>query len=169
MPESSMVHGVDFHGKIFCKFALDSIEANIQRAAETFVILSLFYLVNSLKGQPNLLAGSWDCDGVCVKCHFFMLAVTFLHPHAIIMLPNATPLCHDWSETCLRLTLDASEDGPVIWGQRVVAATTLDHVSLLQKIKKSCINFSPSVCHHVVAQYIPPYAMIGLQDSILDI
>jgi hypothetical protein len=88
--------------------------------------------------------------------------VTFLHPHAIMVLPNATPHCHDWSETHLRLILDVSEDGPVIWGQRAAAATTLDHVSLLQKLKKSCSNFSPSICHHVVAQCIPPYAMIGL-------
>jgi hypothetical protein len=113
-------------------------------------------------GQKSGSSNSIQTMSVCYK-KSRKLAVTFLLMHAIMVLPNATPLCHDWSETCLQLTLDVSEDDPVIRGQRAAAATTFDHVSLLQKIKKSCSNFSLSVCHHVVAQCIPPYAMIGLK------
>jgi hypothetical protein len=38
-----------------------------------------------------------------------------------------------------------------------------DDVSLLQNIMTTCSYFSPSACHHVVAQCIPTYAMISLK------
>ncbi len=55
MPESLTVHVINFHGKIFHKFALDFLKTNCQTAAETFEIISLSELVNSLKGHPIFL------------------------------------------------------------------------------------------------------------------
>jgi hypothetical protein len=44
------------------------------------------------------------------------LAVTFLNPHSIMVLLDATPLCHDQPKIHLRPTLNINEDGSVIWG-----------------------------------------------------
>jgi len=86
VPEGATVHIVDSHGKILREFALDFLETDCQVAAETLEILSLFDLINSLEGQPNLLAGSWDV--VRVEVHFFMLCIFIV-------------VCCVASETCL--------------------------------------------------------------------
>ncbi len=73
VPEGAMVHVLDLHGIVFCKFTLDFLKPDCQVAAETLIILSLFDLINSLEGQPNLLAGDWDV--VWFEVHFFVLCI----------------------------------------------------------------------------------------------
>ena len=58
---------------------------------------------------------------------------TFLQPHAITVLTNATPPCHDLSKICLRITLDIIEDGPVIWVQKGGSNNNIQMMSVCYK------------------------------------
>jgi hypothetical protein len=65
------------------------------------------------------------------------------------------PLCHDWPEIRVKLTLDVSKDSASIWGQEGSGNNKIRYVSALQKIMTTCSNFSLSARHHVVSKCDP--------------
>jgi hypothetical protein len=88
---------------------------------------------------------------VCYK----KLAVIFLHPHAIMLLSDATPLCHAWPKTCLRLTLDVSEDGSIIWGHEGGGNNNIQPMSVCYKNQENLTLF----CLHSHAIMLLPNAI----------